>query len=72
MPSGDSRKDFIFGTAATYFGVSKSDDSLGSLHDKPALNDFLDDGAVMMLVIQMDGKKLTIQNKVLYLQSLGH
>ena len=59
MPSGDSRKDFIWATTANHFGILVSDDSITQVLDSKELNTFLDDGNCPLLASRCD----TIQGK---------
>ena len=60
--SGDSRKDFVLATTGNYFGIAPSDASLAK---NTALNSFLDDGNVSVLVAKLDNsKKVILSNKV--------
>ena len=63
MASEDIRKDFIFSASVNYFGssvVSQSKFDSSNL----SLNNFLDDGNVSVLTIQVTGQTVTYGNKV--------
>jgi len=64
MPSGDSRKEFIFAIASQFFGLSSNDEAITSLHNVKNLNNFLDDAGAELLSVQYEGKKVRLSNEV--------
>ena len=64
MSGKDSRKDFVLATIGNFYGMGTSDTAVSVCYGDSALNSFLDDGNVSVLVAKQDGKKLSMLNKV--------
>ena len=67
--AGDSRKNFILATTANYFALPVNDGSIQTLANSSALNNFLDDGNVLLLAGRNDPRKNRIEfvNKVCHI-----
>ena len=62
--SGDSRKEFILAAFANFFDLEVNDPSVSKCYENTSINNFLDDGNVLVLVVRQGKGNLIVSNRV--------